>query len=173
MSTITPPRAKPPKPTTSPPEPPLVEGHRLDQPTFHSRYEAMPPGVRAELIGGVVSMPSPAGYEHGRSMTPLAYWLLHYHEFTPGVDVLDNATVILNWRNEPQPDMTLRILPECGGRTRNEEGYVVGVPEMVAEVSRSSRFIDLGPKLAEYERAGSRVRRRTPAPLHQGPSSGA
>ncbi len=28
----------------------LVEGQRLDQPTFHALYEAMPPGTRAELI---------------------------------------------------------------------------------------------------------------------------
>jgi hypothetical protein len=28
--------------------PPLVEGQRLDQPEFHRRYEAMPPGTRAE-----------------------------------------------------------------------------------------------------------------------------
>jgi hypothetical protein len=28
----------------------LVEGQRLDQPTFHSLYEATPPGTRAELI---------------------------------------------------------------------------------------------------------------------------
>jgi hypothetical protein len=32
----------------------LVEGQRLDQPTFHALYEAMPPGTRAELIDGVV-----------------------------------------------------------------------------------------------------------------------
>jgi hypothetical protein len=31
--------------------PPLVAGQRLDQPTFHERYEAMPPGTCAELIG--------------------------------------------------------------------------------------------------------------------------
>jgi hypothetical protein len=32
----------------------LVEGQRLDQPTFHALYEAMPPGIRAELIDGVL-----------------------------------------------------------------------------------------------------------------------
>ncbi|MFI5459734.1 MAG: hypothetical protein ACHRXM_30280 [Isosphaerales bacterium] len=37
----------------------LVEGQRLDQPTFHALYEAMPPGTQAELINGVVLMPSP------------------------------------------------------------------------------------------------------------------
>ena len=31
----------------------LVEGQRLDQPTFHTLYQAMPPGSRAELIDGV------------------------------------------------------------------------------------------------------------------------
>jgi hypothetical protein len=134
--------------------PPLVEGQRLDQPTFHARYEAMPPATRAELIGGVVSMPSPAGYEHGGSMVPAVVWLDRYAEHTPGVEVLDNVTVILDWRNEPQPDLTLRVLPDYGGRTRNEGGYVAGVPELVVEVARSSRYMDLGPKFDEYERAG-------------------
>ncbi len=47
MSTVTPPREKVSKPTTAPPTftSPLVEGHRLDQPTFHARYEATPPGI--------------------------------------------------------------------------------------------------------------------------------
>jgi hypothetical protein len=31
----------------------LVEGQRLDQPTFHALYEAMSPGTRAELISAV------------------------------------------------------------------------------------------------------------------------
>jgi hypothetical protein len=133
---------------------PLVEGQRLDQPTFHQCYEAMPPGTRAELIGGVVSMPSPAGYDHGSAMVPPVVWLAYYVERTPGVEVLDNATVILDWRNEPQPDVTLRILPECGGRTRNEGNFVAGTPEVVVEVAKSSRYVDLGPKFDEYERAG-------------------
>ncbi len=34
----------------------LVEGQRLDQPTFHALYEAMPPSTRAELINGVVRL---------------------------------------------------------------------------------------------------------------------
>ena len=50
--------------------PPLVAGQRLDQVTFHERYEAMPPGTRAELIDGVVFMPSPRGPEHGRAHFP-------------------------------------------------------------------------------------------------------
>jgi hypothetical protein len=45
--------------------PPLEAGQRLDRATFHERYETMPPGTRAELVGGVVYMPSPLGIEHG------------------------------------------------------------------------------------------------------------
>ena len=41
-------------------------GQILDQPTFHERYEAMPPSTRAELVGGVVQMPSPLRSDHGR-----------------------------------------------------------------------------------------------------------
>ena len=133
---------------------PLVEGQRLDQPTFHARYEAMPPGTRAELIGGVVFMPSPVSYGHGDALIPVLVWLDRFEESTPGVHTLNDATVILDWRNEPQPDAGLRIQPEYGGRTRNEGGYVVGPPDLVVEVSRSTRYVDLGPKLEEYERAG-------------------
>ena len=134
--------------------PPLVAGQRLDQPTFHERYEAMPPGIRAELINGVVSMPSPAGLQHGSAHVPPLFWLMYYEENTPGVQVLDNATTFLGPRSEPQPDAMLRILPECGGQTVADPQYVRGVPELVLEVSHSSRYTDLGPKLEDYERAG-------------------
>jgi hypothetical protein len=136
--------------------PPLVAGQRLDQATFHERYEAMPPGTGAELIGGVVHMPSPVGREHGKEAANTVTWLNLYRLRTPGVEALDNATAELDDLGEPQPDAQLRILPECGGQTRTERGYVVGAPELVMEVSKATRFIDLGPKRADYERAGVR-----------------
>lgn len=132
----------------------LVEGQRLDQPTFHALYEAMPPGIRAELIDGVVYMHSPASLAHGRAELPMVTWLGHYVENTPGVEVLPNTTAILGWKSEPQPDALLRILPECGGRTYDEQGYLHGAPEFVGEVSKATRYVDLGPKLGDYERAG-------------------
>jgi Uma2 family endonuclease len=138
------------------PLPPLVEGQRLDQAEFHRRYEAMPPGTRAELIDGVVFMPSPVGHDHGRAHVPVIVWLDRYAEDTPGVEVLDNASTILGRKSEPQPDAQLRFLPECGGQTRNEEGFVTGAPELVVEVAKATRYVDLGPKLADYERAGVR-----------------
>jgi Uma2 family endonuclease len=132
----------------------LVEGQRLDQPTFHALYEAMPPGTRAELIDGVVYMPSPVSLVHGLADAPVTVWLDYYAENTPGVQFAPNATTILGWRSEPQPDGLLRILPECGGRTSDEGGYVGGAPEFIVEVSRATRYVDLGPKKADYERAG-------------------
>jgi hypothetical protein len=51
--------------------PPLVNGQHLDQPAFHERYEAMPPQTRAELVGGVVHMPSPMRLDHGKPVGSL------------------------------------------------------------------------------------------------------
>jgi Uma2 family endonuclease len=134
--------------------PPLVAGQRLDQPTFHERYEAMPPGTWAELIDGVVFMSSPVGPEHGRAQVSALVWLSYYEENTPGVEVLDNPSTVLGPRSEPQPDAILRIVSECGGRTSTDRRVVRGVPELVLEVSHSTRFEDIGPKLNEYERTG-------------------
>jgi hypothetical protein len=132
----------------------LIAGQRLDQPTFHELYERMPEGTRAELIDGVVYMPSPAGPDHARSSVPLIYWLCYYRENTPGVDVLDNASTALDLKREPQPDAQLRILPECGGRTQTARRFIRGVPEFIAEGSHTSRYTDLGPKFDDYERVG-------------------
>jgi len=141
-------------PVIDPPRP-LVEGERLDQPSFHARHGAMPPGTRAELIDGVVLLPAPVNRAHGQAHGFTLVWLSDYAENTPGVEVLANTTTILGWKSEPQPDALLRILPECGGRTtRTEQGTVLGVPELVVEVAASTRYLDLGPKLADYEQAG-------------------
>ncbi len=114
----------------------------------------MPEGTCAELINGVVHMPSPVGPEHARATVPALVWLSYYHEHTPGVDVLDNASTALDVRREPQPDALLRILPEYGGRTRTDRRSVHGVPELIIEVAHSTRYTDLGPKFDDYERTG-------------------
>jgi Uma2 family endonuclease len=134
--------------------PPLIEGIELDQPEFHRRYAAMPPGIRAELIDGVVYMPSPVSYEHGGAHLPTIVWLDRYAEATPGVEVLPGTTAILGSKSEPEPDALLRILPEHGGRTRIIKGFIHGAPELVVEVAKATRYIDLGPKRKDYERAG-------------------
>ncbi len=135
--------------------PPLVNGARLDQSTFHARYEAMPPSTRAELVGGVVYMPSPMSSDHGDESRNVAGWLFHYQWKTPGVQGGDGATAKLFKQSEPQPDHHLRIPAALGGHTRVDAGgYMVGPPELIVEVSRSSRSFDLKQKKADYERAG-------------------
>ena len=55
----------------------------------------------------------------------------------------------------PQPDLTLSLKPEYGGKVKiGPRELATGLPELVVEVCRSSRSYDLGPKLALYERAG-------------------
>jgi Uma2 family endonuclease len=80
-------------------------------------------------------------------------WLGSYEEQTPGVEVLVDSTVILGPKSEVQPDAILRLLPEFGGRSRIIENYVHQAPEFVLEVSKATRYHDLGPKLKIYELA--------------------
>ncbi len=136
--------------------PPLEAGQRLDRATFHTRYEAMPPSTRAELIGGLVCMPSPVSFDHADKNVPVVIWLDHYAESTPGVRGSINASTLLDDLGEPQPDVLLRILPEFGGQTRIEGDFIVGAPELIVEIARSSRKVDLGAKFRDYERAGAR-----------------
>ncbi len=142
------------KPKTS--LPPLVAGDKLDQPTFHERYEAMPEGTWAELVGGVVYMPSPLRGEHGEYDGDLALWTGLYKRATKGLRSGKNSTVILDEIGETQPDGHLRIPEQFGGQTRIERGYIVGAPELVIEIARSSRSYDLNQKKADYERTGVR-----------------
>ena len=137
--------------------PRLVDGERLGRAEFHRRYEAMPPRTRAELVGGIVHMPSPMSADHGESTPDITIWLGLYRRRTPGVRQADGATLILGEFGEPQPDALLRIEPERGGSCFvNEENYLTGPPELIVEVARSSRPIDLGGKRDDYERAGVR-----------------
>src|SRR5262245_3687182 len=85
--------------------PPLRNGDHLDRIEFERRYHAMPHVKKAELIEGVVYMPSPVSMEsHGEPHSHLILWLGTYRAHTSGTRVADNATVRLDMDNEPQPD---------------------------------------------------------------------
>ena len=134
--------------------PPLMAGQRLDQPTFHARYSAMPPETRAELVGGIVYIPSPMRDDHGETDHLIGGWLFHYQFMTPGVRGAAGATLKLQQMGEPQPDRQFFIAPEFGGQVAiDAEGYLIGAPDLVVEIARSSCAYDLGPKKADYERA--------------------
>jgi Uma2 family endonuclease len=132
---------------------PLLEnGDHLTRPEFERRYEAMPQLKKAELIEGVVYMPSPVRTpQHATPHAMIVTWLGNYVAATPGVSFADNATVRLDMDNEPQPDALLRIVK--GGSSRiGQDGYVEGPPELIVEVAASSVSIDLHEKLRAYRR---------------------
>lgn len=133
----------------------LEAGDHLNQVTFHERYKAMPPGFRAELIGGVVIVPSPLSREHGVFHALIMGWLTNYWIATPGTEARDNATAILGESSEPQPDAALIIDPAYGGQSGySEDGYATGPPELIVEVASSSASIDLHAKRRDYEQRG-------------------
>jgi Uma2 family endonuclease len=137
--------------------PSLENGDHLDQKTFHARYLAMRENKRAELIGGIVYMPSPQKIPHGRYQYRVLRWLGEYAENTPGTEVLVNSTSILGDESEPEPDGCLYISPECGGQTAEDsDGFLVGAPELLAEIAWSTESIDLNAKKTDYEKAGVR-----------------
>jgi len=145
-----------PKPDNSAtgPTPRLQSGDRLTRSEFERRYRAMPTEVKAELIEGVVYVSSPVTDPyHASPHFDLIGILAIYRFATPGVVGGDNGTIRLDLDNEPQPDAYLRILRECGGQsTIDDDGYVEGAPEFVAEVAASSAAYDLHAKLNSYRR---------------------
>ena len=138
------------------PAPPLNNGDRLTRAEFERIYAAHPEIKKAELIEGVVYMPSPARYrQHGKPHFHSISWLGVYSAATPGVEGGDNATLRLDFENEPQPDALLRLPPEYGGSSQvGEDGYLEGTPELILEVSASSASYDLNQKKRVYARNG-------------------
>lgn len=137
----------------------LHNGDSFEQKEFHNLYESMPEAFKAELVNGTVYVAEPLAQPHGQAHAGLIAILVAYEASTPGVQVCDNATVILSQKDEVQPDAFLRVLPECLGRSKDAFNagngpYVVGAPELVAEVANSSRSIDLHLKKKLYLRSG-------------------
>jgi Uma2 family endonuclease len=138
--------------------PPLENGDRLTRDEFERRYDAMPNLKKAELIEGVVYVSSPVRQRfHSRQQYHLLNWLGHYDAGTPGLEGGDNASVRMDLGNMPQPDCLLFIQPEYGGKVRfDEDEYLSGAPDLVAEVAASSVSYDMHDKLQAYQRNGVR-----------------
>jgi Uma2 family endonuclease len=135
---------------------PLYPGdHIADRREFHRLYEQMP-GVRAELVGGVVYMPSPVSTRHCELTDLVTVWLWGYREATPQVRAAAGPTIFLRPDSEPQPDACLYLLPEYGGAARREGEYLAGPPELMVEVALSTYSYDLHAKKDDYRRAGVR-----------------
>lgn len=129
---------------------PLENGDKLTRNEFERRYHGIPNLKKAELIEGVVYLPSPLRIKsHGEPHAYIMAWLGIDKAATPGVNLADNATVLLDADNEPQPDALLRI--ETGGQSWiNQDDYLEGAPELIVEIAASSASYDLHEKLKVY-----------------------
>ncbi|PMP87194.1 MAG: hypothetical protein C0183_02605, partial [Roseiflexus castenholzii] len=138
--------------------PPLHSGDRLTRVEFARRYGLHPDIKKAELIDGVVYVASPVRHrQHGKPHSLLVGWIIAYAAATPGIDFSDNATVVLDFENEHQPDALLRLEPHHGGRSRvTGDDYIEGPPDLIVEIAASSAAYDLHDKKRVYARVGVR-----------------
>lgn len=136
--------------------PPLTAGDRLTRAEFERRYLAHPEIKKAELIEGVVYMPSPTRFEkHGRPHNDIVTWLGVYRAATFGVVGGNNATIRLDYDNEVQPDALLRLDSALGGRSWiTPDDFLAGPPELIVEIAASSAAYDLHDKRRVYQRSG-------------------
>jgi Uma2 family endonuclease len=136
----------------------LESGDVMDRAEFHRRYSRRPDIKKAELVDGVVSVASPVRVPeradpHGILMAVLG----GYMPASGGVFLSDNVTWLIDETTEVQPDAMLRRADSHGGAAYLDENhYLRGAPELVAEVAASSYAIDLGRKKDLYLRAGVR-----------------
>ena len=136
--------------------PPLIEGDSLTSSEFLRRWEEMPDVRRAELIDGIVYMPSPVSSGHARYESFFNAWLSFYAVTTPGCQPSMEGTWLMGDRQTPQPDVVLQVLPEYGGQSGIAGEYFAGAPELIVEVAVSSHARDFGAKKRLYERIGVR-----------------
>ena len=130
----------------------LETGDCLSREEFHRRYLARPDLKKAELVDGVVYVPSPVSLDpHGERHVFVITWLGVYLATNPGLRAGDNATVFLRGGHEVQPDAFL--WQPVGSRARlTADGYLDGPPQLIVEVAASSVSYDLHHKA--YRRNG-------------------
>jgi Uma2 family endonuclease len=132
----------------------LESGDHLTREEFHRRYCARPDIKKAELIDGVVYVPSPLrGDYHGEPHGYVMLWLGYYAMHVPDARCMDNTTLLLDGGVEVQPDAML-WRPADGGPLMNAQGFVEGPPQLIVEVAASSASYDLHTKKEAYRRNG-------------------
>ena len=130
-----------------------VDGERLTRDEFLRRCEGFPHLKLAELLEGIVHISPPVPLAQGDRHAQICGWLGQYAAFTPGCKASTSVTWLM-LEDAPQPDCSLRILPDYGGQSTVDRDYGSGAPELAVEVALSSAARDLGPKLRLYRAAG-------------------
>jgi Uma2 family endonuclease len=130
----------------------LENGDSLNREEFERRYTASKI-KKAELIEGIVHVASPLRFTpHGKPHSNIITWLGTYQAAIAGLEVGIEPTVRLDNDNEPQPDA---VLFRIDGNARiDDDGYISGAPELIAEIAASTVSYDLHSKKRTYERSG-------------------
>ena len=136
--------------------PTLESGDRLSPEEFDRIYALCSDIRKAELIDGVVYVASPVRINaHSRPYGRLGAVLHYYADSRPGVLASSDGTVLLADGTRVQPDIAVYWNADRPGTAReNEDDYLEGPPELVAEIAGSSVSIDLHAKFRVYERNG-------------------
>ena len=130
----------------------LENGDRLNLAEFERRYIASNI-KKAELIEGIVHVASPIRFTpHGKPHSNIITWLGTYQAAITGLEVGIEPTVRLDDDNEPQPDAVLFRID--GNAKIDDDGYISGAPELIAEIAASTVSYDLHSKKRTYERNG-------------------
>src|SRR5215471_21071826 len=109
----------------------LGPGDCMELEEFLERWEREPRLKFAELIDGVVYMPSPLSLLHS-DFDGLADLVLAYYAARSGIckNLLNPTWLMLT--SAPQPDLALSLKPEYGGRIQVTPGELAsGLPELV------------------------------------------
>jgi Uma2 family endonuclease len=132
---------------------PFDNGDVMSRHEFHRLYSQCEDLEHVELIEGVVYLPSPTrDLEHADQQMLVLEWLAAYRGDRPGLVVAPPASVLLDDRNEPEPDARLYRKDHA----RFEDGYLATPPELIVEIAASSAARDLHQKKRAYERNGVR-----------------
>jgi len=131
--------------------PELSNGDHLTLDEFLRIWKISPDIKRAELINGVVYMPSPLWKPHAKKGRHVSGWLSVYEAATPGCEGGSNASALIG-DDCTQPDEYLAILPEFGGTSWGNK-MLEGSPELLVEITHSTASVDLHEKLDSYEQA--------------------
>jgi Uma2 family endonuclease len=132
----------------------LEHGDCMTREEFHRRYSARPDIKKAELIDGVVYVPSPVRIRHhARPHAFVVGWLLQYIALAPDVMLADNGTIYLDGRVEVQPDAFL-WRPDSNSGHETDDDFFEGAPQLIVEVAASSVSYDLHQKKEAYRRNG-------------------
>jgi Uma2 family endonuclease len=133
--------------------PPLQMGDRLTRAEFERRYKASPHIKKAELIDGIVYMPTPTHHTYtGLPHFDLVGWLWVYRASTPGIKGCDNATLRIDGDSIVEPAAILQFtnrshapLPQIPGKD---------TPELLVEIAASTASYDMNQKKHVYARNG-------------------